>query len=152
MGGLKELLMVDGRRPQVIRECVVVLDEEVSKKGGVTGLMIKGGFKVIRALEGGKTLERLVDWLLDEFLEAVDPFYVQYQAEDAALRPSFEIYLTRREAEVAEALLGVTDRRRQKAKNAILIKTYDGLRGTALQHVRSGVPAVGRLVQKYTAV
>lgn len=136
-------------RPQVIRDCVLVLDEEVNRKSGVTGLMIKGGFKVIKNLKGGKMVDGLIDFLLDEFMEALDPFYQEYKALEETRRGSFSSFLSNQSGRAAEAMLSVTDKRRQRASTKVLIKTYDSLRPTALKHVEEGVPAVGRLVEKY---
>lgn len=136
-------------RPHIIHDCVLVLDEEVSRKSGVTGLMIKGGFKVIKNLKGGKMIDGLIDFLLDEFMEALDPFYQEYKQLDTSRRESFSSFLTAQRARAAEAMLSVTDKRRQRASTKVLIKTYDSLRPTALKHVEEGVPAVGRLVEKY---
>lgn len=135
-------------RKAVIRDCVVVLEEEVSKKGGLGGLVVKGGFKVIKSLGNG-TIERLIDWLLDEFVDAMEPFYQQFQQIDEPVRPTFTRFVEDRTDAVANALIGVTDQRRQRAKNKILISAYDKLRPQALQHVREGVPSVGRLLHKY---
>ncbi|TNE48918.1 MAG: hypothetical protein EP343_13625 [Deltaproteobacteria bacterium] len=138
-----------GRRAQVVQDAVVVLDQEVSSKRGAVGLLIKGGFKVIKNLRGGKMVESLIDFLLDEFVEALDPYYQSYKEQDAGSRGTFTSYLSARDAEVAEALLSVTDARRQRASTKVLIKTYDRLRPTALKHVQEGVPAVGRLMEKH---
>jgi hypothetical protein len=136
-------------RSRVVADCVIVLDGEVSRKKGVSGLLIKGGFKVIKSLKGGKMIAELIDWLLDEFVDALDPFYQEYMSSEDAQKHSFSFYICAHEERVAEALLSVTDRRRERAKNKVLIKTYDSLRSTALKHVREGVPAVGNMVEKY---
>ena len=151
MQRLKDVIAQPGQRQQIVRECVVVLDQEVSKKSGLSGLVVKGGFKVVKSLESGRAVERLIDWLLDEFVEAMEPFYESFQSLDPASRPTFSRFVEDRTEEVAEALLGVTDKRRQRAKNKVLIAAYDKLRPQALHHVREGVPSVGRLLDKYTA-
>jgi hypothetical protein len=150
MQRLKDVIAQPGMRQQIVRECVVVLDQEVSKKSGLSGLVVKGGFKVVKSLESGRAVERLIDWLLDEFVEAMEPFYESFLSLDPASRPTFSRFVEDRTEEVAEALLGVTDKRRQRAKNKVLIAAYDKLRPQALHHVREGVPSVGRLLEKYT--
>ncbi|HAA58529.1 MAG TPA: hypothetical protein DCE42_27450 [Myxococcales bacterium] len=149
MANLKEIVLTEEVRPKLIRDCATVLNEEVNKKKGVKGLMIKGGFKVIRKLENGRMIERAIDFLLDEFVEELDAYYQSYLQEDEASRPTFSMYIQQRENEVTESLLSVTDRRRQRASNKVLIATYDKLRGVAAKNVKEGVPAVGRLMQKY---
>jgi len=149
MSTLKELVAQPGMRDRIIDDSVVVLEQEVSKKGGMSGMLIKGGFKVISKLERGRMLHRLVDFLLDEFVDALEPFYADFMSQDAGSRPSFSAYVNRREDDVANALLGVTDRKRERAKNKVLIKTYDKLRPYALKNVLEGVPAVGQLFERH---
>ena len=148
MPTLQEIIVEKNMRKDIIDDCVVVLNDEVRKKSGMSGLLIKGGFKVIQKMEGGRMVHRLVDFLLDEFVEELEPYHQEYLKLDEATRPTFDAYLSSRSDEVADSLLNVTDRRRQKAKTKILIKTYDKLRGVALKNVRDGVPGVGRVIQK----
>ncbi len=135
-------------RPQVVMDCVEILEQEVNKQRGPVGLLIKGSFKLIKGL-GGNTINKLVDWLLDEFLEALDPFYEDYSKNGYSEKTTFSSYLQQRDEEAAEALLNVTDRRRRKAKNKVLIKAYDRLRPYALKAVTNAIPSVGKLVEKY---
>ena len=136
-------------RQRIVRECVVVLDGEVSRKRGASGLIIKGGFKVVKGLKSGAMIESLIDMLLDEFIESLDPFYEEWSEMDAGTRGSFSSFLNSDSDAVANALLGVTDSRRQRATTKSLIKIYDKLRPTALKHVEEGVPAVGSMVERY---
>jgi hypothetical protein len=55
-------------------------------------------------------------------------------------------------AKMANALLAVTDRRAEKADNAVVRKTYDKLRGAAQKHVETAAPRVAQLVDKYADV
>ncbi len=136
-------------RPQILRDCVEVLDGEVARKRGASGLIIKGGFKIVKKLKGGRMVEDLIGWLLEEFMRSLDPFYQEYRAMDAASRGSFSDFIIDDSENVAEALLSVTDQRRERATTKVLIKTYDRLRPTAIKHVEEGIPAIGRMVQKY---
>lgn len=51
--------------------------------------------------------------------------------------------------EVAEALLAITDARRQGSGRATIVKAYNTVRGSAIKHVKAALPALGALVQKY---
>ncbi len=149
MATLKELVLAEGNRPKILKDSADVLQAEVNKKTGVTGMLIKGGFKVIRKLENGKMIEKAVDFLLDDFVDALEPFYEDYASSADAEKQTFAAYLEARREKVANALLGVTDAKRKRAKNKVLIKIYDKLRPVALRNVEEGVPAVGQLIQKY---
>jgi hypothetical protein len=137
-----------GNRKRIIADCVVVLDSEVARKKGLSGGAIKLAFGTVKKVGRG-ILEDLIDMLFDEFVQELDPYYQSYLDADEATRPAFSRFLTDRADEVGNALLNVTDRRRQRASNRVLIKVYDKLRPSALKHVTEGVPAVGELMEKY---
>jgi hypothetical protein len=145
---LQEILLVAGTRSRVIEDCVVVLEREVDRKRGVSGMVIKTGFKVIKKLDRGRLLYNAVDMLLDDFTASMNPFYQDF-VEHQDKHTSFPAFVARRENEVANALLSVTDRRRQRATNKVLIKTYDKLRGVAVANVKEGLPELSKLIEKY---
>ena len=136
-------------RPQVIQDCVVVLEEEVNKKSGISGFAIRKGFQVVKRIDNGRVLSKAIDGMLDDFVNALDPYYQSYHQNGASQGSDFSGYLASREEEVANSLLSVTDVKRQYTSNKVLAKSYDTLRPTALRNVKESVPAVGRLMQKY---
>ena len=68
MSSLKEQLGTGEKRQQVIEDAIKVLDAEVADKGGLTGLAVKGGYKVVQVV--GKTptepKKEYVDMVLKE--------------------------------------------------------------------------------------
>jgi hypothetical protein len=145
MSTLNEILAAPGLRPQVVADCEKLIDEEVSSKG-LTGLPIKAGYAVVKAVKPGFVPE-VVDHMLDDFCRRLDPIY---QAALAKGEP-VTAYFNARTSEVAEALLAITDERAQRAKNATLKSAYEKLRPMAKKHVEAAVPRLGRLVGKYAA-
>ena len=134
-------------RTVVIDDTVRLIDDEVRRKSGMTGLALKGGYKVVKKLRGGRMIEDAVDHLLDDFTAALAPMYEAYvESDDEA---SFEQYLSRHRDEAADALLGITDEKAKQAENRLLIKTYEKLRGQAKKHVIEALPGVGRLIDKH---
>jgi hypothetical protein len=90
-------------------------------------------------------IRQAVDALLDEFLDALDPFH--REAIEQGKRPSDHV---RVEADrVAEALLAVTDRKAQRAESGLVRKTYDKLRPSAKKHVEAAAPRMGQLIDKH---
>lgn len=134
-------------RDVVIRDTVKLIDSEVSSKSGMTGLALKGGYKVVKRLRGGQMIEEAVDYLLDDFTSALDPMYQQYLEDDES--QSFEHYLRGRTDEAADALLAITDGKAKRAENKVLLKTYNKLRGSAKKHVEDALPGVGRLIDEH---
>lgn len=146
MADLNERL-AQADRNVVIRDSVRLIDAEVDSKGGMTGLALKGGYKVVKKLRGGRMIEQAVDHLLDDFTGALDPMYQEYVNDDET--PTFEKYVSARRNEAADALLGITDEKIKEAENRVIIKTYGKLRPTAKKHVEDALPGVGRLIDEY---
>jgi len=146
MADLKQRLAQTDRKV-VIRDTVVLIDDEVGRKSGVTGLALKGGYKVVKKLRGGRMIDDAVDHLLDDFAAALDPMYQAYLDDGAAA--TFELYLGPRSDEGADALLAITDAKVKRAETRVIIATYQKLRGQAKKHVVEALPGVGRLIDKY---
>ena len=147
MSTLTEKLNEDGIRPKVLQDCVVVLEEEVNKKSGISGFTVRKGFQVVNRIDNGRLLNKAIDGLLDDFVNALNPYYQSYIQNGQ--NGGFSNYLASQEDQVAESLISVTDTKRQYTNNTVFAKSYDTLRPTALRNVKDSVPAVGRLMEKY---
>lgn len=134
-------------RPRVCADCARLVDAEVASKRGLSSIPLKAGFKLIKGLKPG-FIPSAVDYLLDEFCESLQPFYAEWSAQPAG-RPTLAAALQRQSDQVADALLGVTDRRAERATNAIVLKTYRKLRGMAKGHVVAALPGLGRTIEPY---
>jgi hypothetical protein len=135
---------VADKRDQVIDDCVVLVDEEVKKKTGLGGLVIKTGYKAVKGIKPG-FIRKVVSSLFDEWAVKLDPFWNEALAAGGSPRSHFE---SRREI-VAEALLSVTDAKLQDAKSAIVRSTYGKLRPSAKQHVAEAVPGLASILEKH---
>ncbi|MCC7071179.1 MAG: hypothetical protein IT383_07650 [Deltaproteobacteria bacterium] len=143
----KRLLGDPARRPRILDDCVRLIDEEVGSKGGLSGLAIKGGYKIVCAVKPG-VIREAMDHLLDDFVGRLDPFWQAHNVDGAA--PSgFGDSLRKRAPEVADALLGITDDRARRAKNATMKSAYEKLRPQAKKHVEEAIPRVGRTLSAY---
>jgi hypothetical protein len=130
------------KRPRILTDCERLISDEVDSKGGLTGLAIKGAYKIVCAVKPGIIRESM-DGLLDDFVRRLEPFYKAHR--DANGQPKdFGQYLSKRPGEVADALLGITDDRAKVAKNATLKSAYERLRPQAKKHTEEAVPRVGR--------
>ena len=141
---LKEVLAQLDRN-QVVNDCVRTLEAEVESKKGLSGLAVKGAFKVISAVKPG-FVKAVVAGLLDEFVEELEPFYADWSATG---EESFGSYLEGADHKVANALLGVTDKRAIKTEHVAAKKAYDKLRPSGVEHVRAAMPRVGKLLDQY---
>jgi hypothetical protein len=146
MPSLREQLGGPDKRAQVIEDACQVLDQEVADKGGITGIAIKGAYKLLQGIKPGFVKE-IVNALLDEFLDALDPMY-QEAAEKK--RPA-GAYLRENSSRTADALLQVTDRKAQQAQRAVIKSAYDKLRGMAKKQVEAACPRLGGLLERHAA-
>mgnify|MGYP001205956216 CR=1 FL=1 len=140
-------IVSSGQRTHLINDCVRLVETEVSQKKGIPGAAIKSGFKVIQALNP-KILTDAVNMLLDEFIQALEPFYQSYNTAQPASANLKEHWLPQQRA-LAHALLSVTDKRIERAQNRIIKKTYKKLRPFSLQHVEAAVPAMVLVLSHY---
>lgn len=146
MGELKDRLDQSDRK-LIVADTKRLIDDEVSRKSGLSGMALKGGYKVVRKLRGGRMIEDAVDGLLDEFTAALDPLYDDYLDQD--VYDSFEAYLVAHDDQATNALLGITDAKATRADNKVVKKTYQKLRGQAEGHVSEALAGVGRLIDKH---
>lgn len=137
------LLADRAKRPRILNDCERLIEDEVGAKSGFTGLAIKGAYKIVCSVKPGVIREAL-DGLLDDFVTRLEPFYAQHRDLGAADPKQFGGYLSKRPGEVADALLGITDDRAKRAKNATLKGAYEKLRPQAKKHVEEAVPRVGK--------
>jgi hypothetical protein len=136
------LLADDKKRPAILHDCLRLIDAEVDSKGGLTGLAIKGGYKIVQAVKPGFVQEAL-DHLLDDFVRRLEPFWKQHRDNGGEPR-AFGDALTRQAGAVADALLGLTDEKATRARNPTVKSAYDKLRPQAKKHVEDAIPRVGR--------
>lgn len=131
----------------VVADGLRVLDEEVGKRSGLGGMAIKGAYKVIKNIQGGKTLEKAVKVLIPEFVDKLDPYYAGYQREGEGkdwteyLRPHYDA--------LADDLLQVTDQKIRGSDNRAVRGAYDRLRPKAKKEVIASLPALARMMERY---
>ena len=135
------------KRPQVLSDCERIIDEEVSDKGGLTGLAIKGAYKVVCAIKPG-VIREVMDGLLDDFVKRLEPFYAEHRAAGKDGK-AFADTLLAKKSTVADALLGITDDRAKTAKNNTMKSAYEKLRPQAKKHVEEALPRVARTLSRY---
>ena len=145
MTQLKNILLESGNRDRVIGDCVNLVESEVASKSGLGGMAVKTAFGVIKKLNP-RIIHLAVNKLIDDFVDAMDPFYEDYQAANAA---SLASHWTSKRTELADALLGVTDKKIAKAENKTIKKAYTKLRPSGAKHVEASIPGIAEVVGRY---
>jgi hypothetical protein len=150
MGVLKDKLSVPERRPQIIEDCARLVDGEVAAKTGVTGIVIKTGYKAFKALKP-TIVKEAVDHLLDDFATVLDRHHESYLAAEPERRTPFDAWAKKRDSVIADDLLKITDGMMDRSSKTAIKKIYKSLRNVAQRNVAEAVPAIGRLVIKHVA-
>lgn len=138
--------LADVDRNLVIQDAVQLIDNEVSHKSGLTGIALKGGYKVVKKLKNGRMISFAVDKLLNDFTAALEDLYDGFLESEAS---GFDVFLMKHEDTAADALLSITDQKAQNADSKMIKKTYSKLRKTAKGHVVAALPGVGQLIEKH---
>ena len=86
----------------------------------------------------------VVDGLLDDFLDALDPIY--QEAVQRNVPPGK--HLAANGDRAAYALLAITDARAARSTRAVIQKTYEKLRPTAKKHVSAAAPRLGDMLDR----
>jgi hypothetical protein len=145
MGALKDKLLETAVRPTVVVDCAALVDNEVAAKSGITGAIIKTGYKAFKAIKP-TIVKEAVDHLLNDFVEVLDRYYDRFKDSGSV---SFESWVKPKDAELANDLLKVTDNIMDKSDKTTLKKIYGGLRKIAEKNVAQAVPATARLIEKH---
>jgi len=149
MGTLQEKMLNETTKPKVVKDCCGLVDSEVAAKRGVTGLMIKGGYKAFKAIKPSM-VENAIKLLLDDFTKVLDTHYDDYIKEQPDKNRAFDYWAKNRDVKMADDLLTVTDDLMNRSNKKAIKKIYKGLRKVAQRNVAEAIPAVGKLVVKYT--
>lgn len=140
---LQDILDDPALRARFIADGAKLVDAEVARKPRLSGVAIRAGFAAIRTVKPD-IVPSALELLLPAFAPAVEPYFQagQQQGDVAA-------HFAANAGPIAEALLRVTDQKADKANNALVKRTYHGLRGSAHAHTAEAIPAVGQLLAGY---
>ncbi|MGB7983150.1 MAG: hypothetical protein WCF36_20390 [Candidatus Nanopelagicales bacterium] len=132
-------------RPVVVHDAIELIDQEVARTNGFSGLAIRSAHRVLTGVRPGM-VGSAVEGLLEPFAERLDPFYQQSLTTG---RPLADILVSQRRA-MAEALLSITDAKAERTSQATLRRAYLRVRGTARGHVEAAAPGIAALIDAHT--
>ena len=115
MKTLQDIGAAPGVRAQVVSDCSQLVDDEVKRKSGLSGLAIKGAYALVKAIKPG-IIRESIEHLLDGFVAQLEPFYVRAQDKNEKLGAVLMREARRRETSVSAlvrdaigSFLGLTD-------------------------------------------
>jgi len=144
MATLSESFSDQAVHTQLVRDCCDVVEAEVADKRGISGLAIKAGFKAVKGIRPN-FVRSVVEDLIPEFAEVLDPIYQEAKASDQPVAEHF----VRNGPRAADALLSITDGKAERSEHKLIRATYKKLRGAAKKNVVDAMPRVGKLIEKY---
>lgn len=144
MAHLSVYLMEPEARPRVIADACDLIDAEVSRASGFSGVAVRSAYRVVRGIRPGM-VPSAVDGLLAPFADQLDPFYQEHVATG---EPLVEVLATQRTS-MADALLSITDDRADRTGNRTLRAAYLRVRGAARQHVEAAAPGIAQLISTH---
>ena len=142
---LNDVLTDEAQGAAIIEDLCRLVDDEVGKQKGLSGMAVKAGYKLVQGVKPG-FVRRVVESLLPEFAAALEPI----REKAVSQGQSVSSFFSANSEEVAEALLAVTDGRAQSSDHGSVKGAYSKLRGSARKNVESAVPGLGRIIEKYT--
>ena len=148
MATLQEMLLAPDVQPRVVADSEVLVTDQVAELSGVTGAAIKLAYNTVRKFDANH-IHGMIETILPNVADALQPYWAQFSAEFTPSSGDFGGYQAAREEEVAEALLAITDRRRDNSVRPTIVKAYNTIRGRASKQVKAALPALGLLIQKY---
>lgn len=142
---LRETLLAPDVQPRVVADCEALVNGEVSGMSGVSGTAVKLAYKAVRTYDAGH-IRYMIETLLPHLADALQPYWTDFTTAGGG---AFGDYLAKRQDEVSEALLAITDERGRNSGRPVIVKAYNTVRGSAAKHVKAALPAAGALVEKY---
>ncbi|MFW2390544.1 MAG: DUF6918 family protein [Polyangiales bacterium] len=141
---LNDVLSDETRRASVIEDVCRLVDDEVGKQKGLGGVAVKAGYKLVQGVKPG-FVRNVVQTLLPDFATALDPIVEHAQAQGQGVGD----YFRSNSAQIAEALLAVTDGRVEGSDHGSVKGAYGKLRGSARKNVEGAVPGLGKIIESY---
>ena len=144
---IKSTLISTKNRQELIKSCLAVIDSEVGKKNGLSGLAVKKGNQLVKQYRNGTFLPETVDWLLDEMVDCLLPYIEDYVHKTS--RPTnkgLRDYLCRYDSQITKELLAITDDKAQRSANMAITASYKTLRPIAGVEVKRALPAVAAMI------
>lgn len=148
MATLHEMLLAPDIQRRVVVDCEELVTHEVAEMSGVTGAAVKLAYNTVRRVDANH-VHAMIETILPNAADALQPYWEEFTAEFTPSSGDFGAFLAARDEEVAEALLAITDRRRDNSNRPVIVKAYNTIRGRAVKQVKPALPALGRLIQKY---
>ena len=130
-------------KASIAADCVVLLDEQVSSKNGISGLTVKTAYRALKGI-GPTYVPRALKRLLPRALDALEPLWEQGVEKGEPVE-----FLSSNRAEAADALLMMTDGIVSNSKNKIVVAAYKQVRKSLKGDVEAAVPGFAEIIDRH---
>lgn len=130
-------------REGIARDCTHLIDEQVSAKGGLSGIALKATYGVVKGV-GGDYVSGAISRLLPEAMAALEPIWNEGEAAGDPVS-----YLSEHSDRTADILLSTTDARIAKNGGGIVGASYHKLRQSVKPDVVTAVPKLAKIINKH---
>ncbi|MEM6254623.1 MAG: hypothetical protein AAF821_17050 [Cyanobacteria bacterium P01_D01_bin.156] len=141
--GLSEKIQDEAVRANIVAECTKLIDQQVSTKGGLSGMAMKTAYGVIKGV-GASYIPGALSRILPEACEAIDPIWQEGTAKGDPVQ-----YLSENKDRTADSILSVTDSRIEKSNNGVVSATYKKLRKSVKNDVEAAIPDLAAIIGNY---
>jgi len=142
--GLSDSLRESNKRASIVADVVKLIDEQVSGKGGISGLGLKAAYGAVKGVKASY-IEGAIDRLLPEAFDALDPIW----SEGVEMGDPVG-YLSQNSSRSADALLSVTDGKIETTNNGVVRGAYKKLRKSVKSDIEEAIPSLAKIIDNYT--
>ncbi|WP_228052430.1 DUF6918 family protein [Nodosilinea sp. LEGE 07298] len=144
--GLSNILNDQSLQASVVNDCALLIDRQVAAKSGLGGMALKAAYGVVKSAGSGY-IPGAIGRILPEVVGALEPMWAEgLQAGDPVA------HLSQNQAQTAEVILGVTDRRIAKTDNGLVRSSYNKLRKSVKGDVAGAVPGLAEILGAHSSV
>ncbi len=137
---LSEQIQNEDVKAAIVTDCVLLMDEQVSDKGGLGGIALKTAYGVIKSFDP-YYIPGAIERLLPEALAAIEPIWVEGVESGDPVK-----FLTDNCSRTADLLLSTTDAKIQRGAGSVVRSTYNKLRNSVKGDVESAVPGLAKIL------
>ncbi|WP_263970596.1 DUF6918 family protein [Leptolyngbya sp. KIOST-1] len=144
--GLSDILNDQAVKASIVNDCAQLIDRQVAAKGGLGGMALKATYGVVKGAGPGY-IPGAVERILPAVVDALEPMWAEgLQAGDPVA------HLSQNQAQTAEVILGVTDRRIANTDNGLVRSSYGKLRQSVKGDVEGAVPGLAEILGAHSSV
>lgn len=130
-------------RKSIAADCTQLIDQQVSAKGGLSGLALKATYGVVKGI-GADYVPGAINRLLPETCTALDPIWAEGIEKGDPVA-----YLSQNKDRTADLILSTTDKRIANNGNGVIKASYNKLRKSVKGDVAAAVPELAQIIDRH---